>query len=87
MITFKMHDTIYQQPDEVVEAFRDILEATNNTFFQNITYDDLEGILEYDNNLGEHFVKPFDLTQGTPEIVADLLQWLFSMLDAAANLY
>ena len=86
MIKFKIHDTIYQQPDEVVEAFRDILEAVNSNFFQNIMYDDLEGVLEYDNIYGEHFIKPFDMTQGTPEITADVLQWLFSMLDAAANL-
>lgn len=85
MIFNKFDNVIYQQPDEVFEAFTDILEATGSSFFKNIQFDFLEGALEYDSDAG-HCVKYFNMEQGTPELVADVMQWLFSMLDAAANL-
>ena len=76
---------IYEQPEHVFEAFMDIYERLDSKLFKNITFDRAEGVLEYDSIRG-HIVKTFDLTQGTPEVVADVMQWLFSMLDGAANL-
>ena len=83
---FDMNDnSMYKDPADVYEAFTSILATIGSSFFRNISFDSVEGVLEYDTDSG-HCVKPFDLTQGTPEIVADVMQWLFSMLDAAANL-
>jgi hypothetical protein len=85
MIFSKDDNTIYNQPDDVFEAFTDILEATGSGIFKNIQFDYLDGVLEYDSTAG-HCVKYFNMEQGTPELVSDIMQWLFSMLDAAANL-
>lgn len=86
MVVFNEKELIYQDPTHVFEAFTDILEAIRSDLFSNVSFDEAEGSLTY-YVYGETKVqKLFDMTQGTPEVVADMLQWLFSMLDGAANL-
>lgn len=78
--------TIYNSPEHVFEAFSDIQEALHNKIFENIVFNADEGVLEYDSTLtGEHLRVVFDYTQATPEITADVLQWMFSMLDTIVN--
>ena len=79
------NEMIYTQPEHVFEAFEDIIERMDNVVFENIVFDSTDGILKYDTVYGKHVEKAFDMTQGAPEITADVMQWLFSMLDATAN--
>ena len=78
-------ERIYNNPIHVFEAFSDILEITGNGIFDNICFFPDEGYLTYEA-YGKPIKKFFDMTQGTPELVADLMDWLFSMLDAVANM-
>ena len=81
------HGYIYADPIHVFEAFSDIAERIDSKLLDNITYDVEEGVLEYDQTLtNKHIRVTFDMTQGTPEIVTDLMQWLFSLLDSMANI-
>lgn len=73
----------------MLEAFTDILSATGSDLFQDIQ------LVEQDNGLvlkylvtptGNEIIKEFNTDQGTPELKADIMEHLFSMLDAAANL-
>lgn len=80
----KGSDLIYNKPGHVYEAFTDILERTGTGCFENITFDEQEGVLQYDV-YGKHITRIFDYDQGTPEVVTDMLQWFFSMLDGIAN--
>ena len=77
-------EQIYTIPEHVYEAFTDIKNCFKGCMFENIQFDAAEGVLEYDV-FDKHIVKPFDMTQAAPEIAADMIQWLFSMLDAMAN--
>lgn len=80
-------DIIYRDPVGVFEAFSDILETMKTGLFDNITYDADRAVLDYDlPMIDKHITKIFDTEQAPPELAADLMQWLFSMLDGAANL-
>lgn len=80
-------EPIYTDPMNVFDAFSDIWERIGSSFFENITYDDNEGVIEYDvPDTNRHIVKVFDKSQGLPEYTADVMQWLFSMLDGAVNM-
>ena len=81
----KTTEQIYTIPSHVFDAFEDIAKCFKECIFENITFDSDKGILEYDV-FEKHIVKPFDMSQATPEIAADMVQWMFSMLDAMANL-
>lgn len=81
------HGYIYAEPIHVFEAFSDIAEKIDSKLLDNITFYADEGVLEYDQTLtNKHIRVTFDMTQGTSEIVNDLLQWLFSLLDSMANI-
>lgn len=77
--------TSYTSVADIFEAFRDILEKIGTGDFENIKMDAGEGVIEYDC-YGKHIRRVFDLTMPPEELVADVLQWLFGMLDAIANL-
>ena len=73
--------------ETMLEAFKDILEATGADLFQDIE------LIEFNKDIAlkykvysNEIVKQFDTNQGTPELKADIMEHLFSMLDAAANL-
>lgn len=85
--TLYTKDIIYTDPVGVFEAFTDILEAMHTGLFTEITFDADRGILEYYlPMIDKHVTKIFDTEQAPPELAADVMQWLFSMLDGAANL-
>lgn len=83
-VILKGKDTIYENIGDVFEAFRDILEEIGTGDFENIKMDAGEGVIEYDC-YGKHIRRVFDMTMNTKELVADVLQWVFSMLDSIAN--
>lgn len=77
---------IYTDPLHVFKVFSDIIERLGTGLFDNITYDDDNGVIEYDvPDIGKHIIKVFDMKQARPEIAADVLQWVFSMLDSIVN--
>ena len=78
-------ERIYEDPGYVYEAFTDILQATGNGLFENIQFDTCEGVLTYEA-YGKPIKKIFNMKQGIPELTYEVMDWMFSMLDAAANL-
>ena len=87
MKIFDTYGRDYTDPVGVMEAFKDIYEAIGNPIFKNIVFDLDEGFIEYDATLsGKRIRKLFDMDQGTPELIADIMDWILGMLDAAANM-
>lgn len=78
-------ERIYKDPGYVFEAFGDIIKTTGNDIFDKIVFYEDEGVLTYEA-YGKPIKKIFNMDQGTPELTADIMDWLFSMLDAIANL-
>ena len=78
-------ERIYSDPITLFAAFSDILEVTGNGIFKNICFFPDEGYLTYEA-YGKPIKKVFNMQQGTPELASDLMDWLFSMLDAVANM-
>lgn len=75
---------IYTDVDTVLEIFEEVYSKLRNDLFTNIEYNN--GVLDYDTKYGTHITKIFDMDQGAPEVVSDVMQYLFSMLDASINL-
>jgi hypothetical protein len=75
--------------DHMMEAFNDILEAMNNKLFKDIELiQDNEGIaIRYYVTINDkQITKYFETDQGEPELKADIMEYLFSMLDGVANI-
>lgn len=89
---FKKDDQPNYTIEHLLEAFEDIHAAMcpRQPFFKNVSFGrtaDGELALRYQVAMtGKDCIKLFNDDQGTPEIIADLTAWLFSMLDGAANL-
>jgi len=89
-ITWKAreHETNYSL-DHMMEAFDDILAAMSNKLFKDIELiQDNEGIaIRYYVTINDkQITKYFEADQGAPELKADIMEYLFSMLDGAANI-
>ena len=84
-VTMTDNTPIYTDPLHIMEAFSDIASCFNHNIFEDIVYDDEQGTLSY-TVYGKRITRVFDMTQATPEIAQDILQWVFSMLDAMANI-
>ena len=75
--------------EHMFEAFEDILEATGSGLFKDIE------LIESNNTIAIRYyvtlndkqvTKEFNADQGGPELKADIMEYLFSMLDGAANI-
>ena len=89
-ITWKAreHETDYPI-DHMMEAFDDILAAMSNKLFKDIELiQDNEGIaIRYYVTINDkQITKYFETDQGEPELKADIMEYLFSMLDGVANI-
>ena len=75
--------------DGLTEVLEDILERMNPGAFSGVTFGiNKEGkpALRYIVNLTDtEIIKLFDGEQGTPELKADVIEFMFGMLDSAAN--
>lgn len=75
--------------DHMMEAFSDILEAIGSKLFKDVELiEDKNGIaLKYYVTINDkQITKYFETDQGGPELKADIMEYLFSMLDGAANI-
>lgn len=74
----------------MIEAFADIYQCMKSDLFDNLEYGhtaDGQPALWYDVVPTDTAIcKVFNADQGAPELKADIITYLFSMLDSAANL-
>lgn len=89
-ITFKARENENNYSiDHMMEAFSDILEAIGSKLFKDIELiQDRQGIaIRYYVTINDkQITKYFETDQGGPELKADIMEYLFSMLDGAANI-
>ena len=90
---FNEEDLPEYELSHIMEAFDDILSAIckNNPVFSNIAFgttSDGAPALRYTvNATNKECLKLFKADQGLPELKADLITWLFSLLDGAVNIF